>query len=131
MGASLTMIDRHYGHRVDVRWTSRVRQQPAEPSGLLGQQAVTRPPRWTFRGRRHAPLSPRRPTELAQMQALPRSPLTDSNRRPPPYHGGALPTELRGRCGHSRRLSRLADCLAKAAARLAPAQTFPYAGPAA
>ena len=26
-----------------------------------------------------------------------RSPLTDSNRRPPPYHGGALPTELRGR----------------------------------
>jgi hypothetical protein len=27
------------------------------------------------------------------------SPLTDSNRRPPPYHGGALPTELRGREG--------------------------------
>src|SRR6185295_13566122 len=27
----------------------------------------------------------------------PKSPLTDSNRRPPPYHGGALPTELRGR----------------------------------
>jgi hypothetical protein len=26
-----------------------------------------------------------------------KSPLTDSNRRPPPYHGGALPTELRGR----------------------------------
>ena len=25
------------------------------------------------------------------------SPLSDSNRRPPPYHGGALPTELRGR----------------------------------
>ena len=25
-----------------------------------------------------------------------KSPLTDSNRRPPPYHGGALPTELRG-----------------------------------
>src|SRR5439155_27344867 len=24
------------------------------------------------------------------------SPLTDSNRRPPPYHGGALPAELRG-----------------------------------
>src|SRR5947208_759807 len=27
------------------------------------------------------------------------SPLTDSNRRPPPYHGGALPTELRGQVG--------------------------------
>src|SRR4051794_27968826 len=30
-----------------------------------------------------------------------KSPLTDSNRRPPPYHGGALPTELRGQDGHS------------------------------
>ena len=26
----------------------------------------------------------------------PKAPLTDSNRRPLPYHGGALPTELRG-----------------------------------
>src|SRR4051812_23675260 len=26
-----------------------------------------------------------------------RSPLTESNRRPSPYHGDALPTELRGR----------------------------------
>src|SRR3954453_13480481 len=25
------------------------------------------------------------------------SPVSDSNRRPPPYHGGALPTELTGR----------------------------------
>jgi hypothetical protein len=31
------------------------------------------------------------------------SPLADSNRRPPPYHGGALPTELRGRAAHCRR----------------------------
>ena len=31
------------------------------------------------------------------------SPLTDSNRRPPPYHGGALPTELRGRSGNRSR----------------------------
>lgn len=28
----------------------------------------------------------------------PWSPLTESNRRPSPYHGDALPTELRGRC---------------------------------
>src|SRR4051794_27621619 len=27
----------------------------------------------------------------------PQSPLTESNRRPSPYHGDALPTELRGR----------------------------------
>ena len=31
------------------------------------------------------------------LQGYSGSPLTDSNRRPPPYHGGALPTELRGR----------------------------------
>ena len=31
------------------------------------------------------------------------SPLTDSNRRPPPYHGGALPAELRGRGPESSR----------------------------
>src|SRR5437588_1779372 len=33
------------------------------------------------------------------MQVNRESPLTDSNRRPPPYHGGALPTELRGQVG--------------------------------
>ena len=37
-----------------------------------------------------------RQQQSADLQALYRSPLTDSNRRPPPYHGGALPTELRG-----------------------------------
>src|SRR6266852_3710898 len=36
-------------------------------------------------------------TRPPDLQALPRSPLTDSNRRPPPYYGGALPAELRGR----------------------------------
>ena len=34
---------------------------------------------------------------MACFLGLRRSPLADSNRRPPPYHGGALPTELRGR----------------------------------
>src|SRR4051812_34614043 len=38
-----------------------------------------------------------------RLQRFLQSPLTDSNRRPPPYHGGALPTELRGRSRHSRR----------------------------
>src|SRR5260221_14289243 len=42
------------------------------------------------------------PTELlrrveADHRPAPPSPLTDSNRRPLPYHGSALPTELRGR----------------------------------
>jgi hypothetical protein len=40
-----------------------------------------------------------RPTPLAITKPLEitRSPLPDSNRRPLPYHGSALPTELRGR----------------------------------
>src|SRR6266545_4263513 len=40
---------------------------------------------------------PRQATQHAYLQGFSSSPLTDSNRRPPPYHGGALPTELRGR----------------------------------
>jgi len=39
---------------------------------------------------------PRRPEKRKSLENS-GSPLTDSNRRPPPYHGGALPTELRGR----------------------------------
>src|SRR5580765_964448 len=35
--------------------------------------------------------------EKPRFARLLQSPLPDSNRRPPPYHGGALPTELRGR----------------------------------
>ena len=34
------------------------------------------------------------------------SPLTDSNRRPPPYHGGALPAELRGQAPYCSRFAR-------------------------
>ena len=37
-------------------------------------------------------------------KSVDRSPLPDSNRRPPPYHGGALPTELRGRSSEDSRL---------------------------
>src|SRR5205085_11845455 len=37
------------------------------------------------------------------------SPLTESNRRPSPYHGDALPTELRGREGRSRNRARTPD----------------------
>jgi hypothetical protein len=50
------------------------------------------------------------------------SPLTDSNRRPPPYHGGALPTELRGRSPAkcNRRFEDLSE-LVRAALRARPA----------
>src|SRR5215831_9436172 len=46
------------------------------------------------------------PTELLRRaerarRPVPASPLTDLNRRPLPYHGSALPTELRGRSQRS------------------------------
>ena len=43
-----------------------------------------------------------------------RSPLTDSNRRPPPYHGGALPTELRGQGPQSSRFASSVSRLGEA-----------------
>ncbi len=46
---------------------------------------------------RRLQISPSQATLYAHLQGFCGSPLTDSNRRPPPYHGGALPTELRGR----------------------------------
>src|SRR5438874_863213 len=54
---------------------------------------------WTLRGRQRPRPQPRETAKEAAKQEEIRSPLTDSNRRPPPYHGGALPTELRGRAG--------------------------------
>ena len=44
-------------------------------------------------------------TKKRLQRALYGSPLTDSNRRPPPYHGGALPTELRGQPPYCSRLA--------------------------
>src|SRR4029450_11217780 len=44
--------------------------------------------RWTFGGRRGGGLPPGWTTELAQLQELLRSPLADSNRRPPLYEEG-------------------------------------------
>src|SRR6266516_1911682 len=48
-------------------------------------------------GRRNRQPSPTEQTATSRKREKIESPLTDSNRRPPPYHGGALPTELRGR----------------------------------
>ena len=41
---------------------------------------------WTLRGRRRRRATPAEPTESLAEQEETRSPLTDSNRRPPPYH---------------------------------------------
>ena len=80
---------------------------------------------WTLRGRRQRQPPSTRATERRAKQEESGSPLTDSNRRPPPYHGGALPTELRGRSRHSRRssqpLSVRVEALAGRRARPLPA----------
>ena len=66
------------------------------------------------------------PTELlrrveAGHRPAPASPLTDSNRRPLPYHGSALPTELRGR---GRQDSRAAARPGACCAAVAPSQRW-------
>src|SRR3954447_20094148 len=55
--------------------------------------------RWSSRGRCGASFPPAAGHERGDVVvAKPGgSPLTESNRRPSPYHGDALPTELRGR----------------------------------
>jgi hypothetical protein len=65
----------------------------------------------------------KRPVPRSGPAADLRSPLTESNRRPSPYHGDALPTELRGpvfgclTCG----FVHPAHCLARVHTALAPA----------
>ncbi len=81
MGASLTMIDRHYGH------LARDGREPQ--SGSLTATRTSKPPtskRWTSDGRRSRRSSPLATTETASEREETESPLTDSNRRPPPYH---------------------------------------------
>ena len=81
MGASLTMIDRHYGHLARDGREHAIR--------LLDSYAASKPPTskpWTSDGRRSRPSSPLKTTERTSEQEQTESPLTDSNRRPPPYH---------------------------------------------
>jgi integrase len=90
MGTSLLMIDRHYGHLARDGREHAIR--------LLDQlQRARRPPR----GRSVDAAALRRRSVEAENSAAcrqkARSPESDSNRRPLPYHGSALPTELSGR----------------------------------
>ena len=50
---------------------------------------------------RRVRFAPSQATQHAHVQVFLRSPLTDSNRRPPPYHGGSGAV-LAGTAGHSR-----------------------------
>jgi hypothetical protein len=68
--------------------TSSVTSYP-EPTGLLGHLAPMEPEPWLKNWQIESILISLNGSDL-------RSPLTESNRRPSPYHGDALPTELRG-----------------------------------
>jgi hypothetical protein len=84
MGASLTMIDRHYGHLA--------RDGREHAIQLLDALNMPESAPWTLRGRRASRTTSAPTTETAAKQGRNRSPLTDSNRRPPPYHGTSQAT---------------------------------------
>jgi hypothetical protein len=81
IGASLTMIDRHYGPSPATGASMRSACSTSSVrSNVHGGRW------WTLRGRRSLRTLPVETTETAAKQAKTQSPLTDSNRRPPPYH---------------------------------------------
>jgi hypothetical protein len=96
------MIDRHYGQvaRDGREHAIRLLNEPLSAANVHGGRW------WTLRGRRRLRPPPAETTEPAAKQVKARSPLTDSNRRPPPYHGGF---ELL-LCGAERRLIARFPC---------------------
>jgi hypothetical protein len=92
MGTSLAMIDRHYGHLARDG-----REHAIKLLDTYRAPELSTSTRWTLGGHRTPVTTSTLTTKSAAEQEKTLSPLTDSNRRPPPYHGGALPTELRGR----------------------------------
>jgi hypothetical protein len=81
MGASLTMIDRHYGHLARDEHAIQLLDERMAANVHGG--------RWWTLGGRHTSRTPSAPTtETAVEQGRNRSPLTDSNRRPPLYEEG-------------------------------------------
>ena len=63
------------------------------PAGMRPSLSWRCPPTGTL----SPPYCPPQPVRIFRILPLTWSPLTESNRRPSPYHGDALPTELRGR----------------------------------
>ena len=86
-GHSPTMTLATYGHVIEELDTAE--RHSAED---LIREARAKSVRATFAQTKRRPRTPN-----AKSLQKAKSPLTDSNRRPPPYHGGALPAELRGR----------------------------------
>jgi len=85
IGASLTMIDHHYGHLASDGHEHAIR--------LLDELSAGERPPWRLVDAAWTPnamAAPAETTEVGPEQAKTRSPLTDSNRRPPPYHAPGL-----------------------------------------
>jgi len=80
MGASLTMIDRHWGHLARDG-----REHAIRLLDELNGVAVDAGGRWNTCSASEST------TETHAEQEIIGSPLTDSNRRPPPYHPGTAP----------------------------------------
>ena len=90
----------------EPRSRSQIRMIDAGPSNCV--RPCVRPSRQTAM---RDPLLTCKSAQATRIADLPgfSSPLTDSNRRPPPYHGGALPTELRGQVAQSTRVRNRLD----------------------
>jgi hypothetical protein len=72
------------------------RPRPGNPPSPLSTQRPLACPE-SVRGTPSRPIAIRAAKRKSRpVRRLPESPLSDSNRRPLPYHGSALPTELRG-----------------------------------
>ena len=75
--------------RLDLRLKRRSQPRPRVRDPAPRHAQLERGGRWwTLGGHCKRDPSPATTTEQGAEQAISRSPLTDSNRRPPPYHGG-------------------------------------------
>jgi hypothetical protein len=77
--------------------TANIPSSKAPSTSRTTPQLTQRSPNSFHRGLRAGTAEPARPPQPPPTKAIRQSPLSDSNRRPLPYHGSALPAELRGR----------------------------------
>ena len=113
MGHSLETLFSTYAHViVELRGTGTVSAEKLILAARNGHILVT------CKAKPTTPPSNHRP-EIPCLHGNRPSPLPDSNRRPPPYHGGALPTELRGRRPECSRRGRRYNARSRRGSRVA------------
>ena len=92
VGTSVRMIEQHYAG-VIANWDGKQRA-PRRAARIHGPRVKLVDAEWT-----RWPKTKETLRLMTKSLQIPESPLSDSNRRPLPYHGSALPAELRGRSG--------------------------------